>query len=331
MKKKMFLITLILIFICAGVIVTYNLKNKKNNKEMFLSGNIEVTEASIGFKMPGRVVERIVDEGDTVKKGDMLARLDDSEIALMVSQGRAFLEEARIKLAEMSAGSRFQEIKLARAQAKAQEAELEKTKNDYVRAEILYKNGAISASSFDAAKSAYDARTALHRSSLESLSLIREGPRKEEITIAAQKVKQAEAALAVSGQRLKDTAVCSPMDGVVLKKHVEAGETIASGIPVVTIGDLGNPWVKVYVKEDMLGLIKLGQKAKITVDTFKGKAYEGFVSFISSEAEFTPKNVQTQEERVKLVFGVKIKVKNINNELKPGMPADVMIDLRHEN
>lgn len=331
MKKKVFLIALIVIFMCTAAIITYNMKNKKNNREMLLSGNIEVTEANIGFKIPGRVIERIVDEGDTVKEGDLLAKIDDSEITFMVSQGKAFLEEARAKLAEMSAGSRFQEIELARAQAKAQEAELEKTKNDYERAEILYKNGAISASSFDAAKSAYDARKALHRSSLESLSLVREGPRKEEITIVGQKVKQAEAALAVSEQRLKDTIIYAPMDGVVLKKHVEVGETIASGIPVVTIGDLGNPWVKVYVKEDMLGWIRLGQKTKITVDTFKGKVYEGVVSFISSEAEFTPKNVQTREERVKLVFGVKIKVKNINNELKPGMPADVRIDLRHEN
>jgi HlyD family secretion protein len=103
------------------------------------------------------------------------------------------------------------------------------------------------------------------------------------------------------------------------------GETLAAGAPVFTIGDLENPWIKVYVKEDKLGLVKLGQKAEVRTDSYPKKVYEGTVSYISSEAEFTPKNVQTQEERVKLVFGVKVKVKNENNELKPGMPADVKI------
>jgi HlyD family secretion protein len=119
--------------------------------------------------------------------------------------------------------------------------------------------------------------------------------------------------------------IYAPVSGVVLRKNVELGETVSPGIPVYTIGDLENPWIKVYVKEDKLGFVKLGQKAKITVDSYPGKVYEGKISYISSEAEFTPKNVQTQEERVKLVFGIKVSVKNINDELKPGMPADARI------
>jgi len=129
-------------------------------------------------------------------------------------------------------------------------------------------------------------------------------------------------------ERLKDTMLFSPISGVVLRKNGELGETLSAGTPVFTIGDLENPWVKVYVKEDRLGQIKLGQKADVRVDSFKNKTYEGTVTFISSEAEFTPKNVQTEEERVKLVFGVKVKVKNENGELKPGMPADVKITLK---
>ena len=124
------------------------------------------------------------------------------------------------------------------------------------------------------------------------------------------------------------TALYAPINGVVLKKNIELGETVAQGTPIYTIGDLANPWIKVYVKEDKLGLVKLGQKAEVRVDTYPDKAYEGWVSFISSEAEFTPKNVQTQEERVKLVFGVKVRVRNVNNELKPSMPADVRIAVK---
>jgi HlyD family secretion protein len=132
----------------------------------------------------------------------------------------------------------------------------------------------------------------------------------------------------LSLERLNDSIIYARASGVVLQKNVEPGETVASGLPIFTIGDLSNPWIKVYVKEDKLGLIKLGQKAEITTDSYPGKKYEGTVTYISSEAEFTPKNVQTQEERVKLVFGVKVSVQNMNDELKPGMPADVKIVLK---
>jgi len=160
------------------------------------------------------------------------------------------------------------------------------------------------------------------------LSLAQEGTRKEEIKIAEHRAEQARAALSASEVRFKDTVIYAPMAGVVMRKNVEIGETVGQGISVFTIGDLTNPWIKVYVKEDKLGLVKLGQKAKITIDAYKGKTYEGVVSYISSEAEFTPKTVQTPEERVKLVFGVKVQVKNEAGDLKPGMPADVRIVLK---
>ncbi len=115
---------------------------------------------------------------------------------------------------------------------------------------------------------------------------------------------------------------------MILRKHAEVGETTRAGIPVFTVGNLASPWVKVYVKEDKLGMVKLGEKAKISTDSYPEKVYEGTVTFISPEAEFTPKNVQTKEERVKLVFGIEVSVDNTSDELKPGMPADVRIDIR---
>jgi len=127
---------------------------------------------------------------------------------------------------------------------------------------------------------------------------------------------------------LRDTVITAPVSGVVLRKNSEAGETVAAGAAVYSLGDLENPWIRVYVKEDKLGLVKLGQKAEVMTDSFPNKTYLGIVTMISSEAEFTPKNVQTQEERVKLVFALKVSVKNENGELKPGMPADVKIILR---
>lgn len=328
MKKKGILIVLTLIAIGIAVFVINNFTKHTDDGVMILSGNVEATEINVGFKIPGRVLKRLVDEGDKVKAGDLIARLDNAELASVVAQNGASLKEATTKLAELVAGSRSQEIEQAKANMSAQEAELQKVKKDYERAEILYKNGAISASQFDAARSAYDYRAALYKNAYEALSLVKEGPRKEDIKIAEHRLEQAKAALAVSEQRLKDTLIYAPINGVVLRKNVEVGETIASGTPVVTIGDLENPWVKVYVKEDKLGSVKLGHKAGITVDSYKNKSYEGTVTYISSEAEFTPKTVQTPEERVKLVFGVKVRVKNEKGELKPGMPADVRILLK---
>lgn len=328
MKKKIFLIVGILVVAIAVIVVVSHLRDRKDDNVMVLSGNVEVTEANIGFKIPGRLAERPVDEGQRVKKDDLLARLDGAEPENIVRQNRAALEEAETRLAELKAGSRKQEVGQAAANVDAHEAELLRVRKDYERAELLYKNGAISAAQYDAAKSSYDSRAAMVKNAREALSLVKEGPRKEDIRMAEHRVAQLRAALATSEERLKDTVLYAPFEGVILRKNAELGETVAQGTPVFILGDLDNPWIKVYVKEDKLGLVKPGQKAKVTTDTFKGKSYEGAVSYVSSEAEFTPKTVQTQEERVKLVFGVKVSVKNDNWELKPGMPADVRIDVK---
>jgi HlyD family secretion protein len=328
MKRKKTLIAALAVVVAAAIYLIINLGDHRDDGSMFLSGNVEITETNVGFKIPGRVTEIPVEEGSVVKEGDLLARLDGAELSSMVAQNRAFLQESSARLSELRAGARTQEIEQAKANVIAQEAELKKLKQDYERADVLYKNGAISKAQFDAAKSAYDVRAAMHKSAQEALSLAREGTRKEDIKMGEYRVEQARAMLAASETRSKDTVIYAPIEGAVLRKNVELGETVSQGIPVFTIGDLKSPWIKVYVKEDKIGLIKLGQKAQISVDSYKGKTYEGVVSFVSSEAEFTPKTVQTPEERVKLVFGVKIRIKNENDELKPGMPADVRIVLK---
>lgn len=327
MKKKRIIIAAIIIV--AVVVIVFILFGKKGDDgTLMLSGNVEVTEANLGFKMPGRVVERLVDEGCRVKAGDMLARLDNAELKNLVRQNKAALQEAETKLSELKTGSRKQEVEQGKALVNVQEAELIKAKKDYERAEILYKNGAISATQHDTAKSVYDTRTGMLKNAQEALSLIREGPRQEYIKMAGHRVEQAKAALAVSEEKLKDTVLYAPFEGIILKKNIEIGETVAQGHAVFTLGDLDSPWIKVYVKEDKLGFVKLGQKANITTDSYKNKSYDGTITFISSEAEFTPKTVQTQEERVKLVFGIKVSVKNRGWDLKPGMPADVKIAVK---
>jgi HlyD family secretion protein len=325
--KRPIIVGIIILIIIFGVLI-YLFRNQKDTGVLSLSGNIEVTEANVGFKLPGRIVELVVDEGYAVKVGQLLARLDSAELASVVMQNKASLQEAMTKLSELKAGSRTQEVERAQANVSAQAADLEKAKKDFERADILYKNGAISASQFDAALNAYNAKAAQYKGAQETSSLVKEGPRKEDIQAAEYRVQQVKAMLNTSEEKLKDTMLYAPIAGVVIRKNVELGETLAAGMPALTIGDLESPWVKVYVKEDRLGQVKLGQKAEVKVDSFKNKTYEGTITFISSEAEFTPKNVQTEEERVKLVFGVKVKVKNVNGELKPGMPADVRISVK---
>lgn len=326
--KKRILIALVIIAIGVTAVMIKRNNSRVDDGSLPLSGNVEVTEVDLGFKSSGRLSELLVEEGQRVKKGDRLAVLERAELEGLVNQNRAHLSEMQARVEELKVGSRPQELEQAGAGVRAAGAELVKAKNDYGRAEMLYKNGAISEQQMDAAKRGYDVAMAQHQKAVEVMSLAKEGPRKEELKAAKERIQQATAALRVSEERLNDAVLYAPVSGVVLRKNIEPGETVASGVPVYTIGDLENPWVKVYVKEDKLGLLKLGHKAGVTVDSYPGKIYEGKVTYLSSEAEFTPKSVQTQEERVKLVFGAKVSVKNVNDELKPGMPADVRIKLQ---
>jgi HlyD family secretion protein len=275
MRKKV-LVAVIALLAIAGVVAYQYLRISRNDGTLPLSGTVEVTEVNVGFKVPGRIADLRVQEGQRVSKGERIALLENAELRSIVEQGRAAVRNA--------------------------EAEYEKARKDHDRYRALSEDGAVSTQQLDSATKAHD--------------------------VARSQLDQARAALRTAEVRLNDLTADAPVSGTVLSRNVEAGETVAAGVAVYTIGDLENPWVKVYVNETKLGLVKLGQKAQVFVDTFPDKAYEGRITYIASEAEFTPKNVQTQEERVKLVFGVKVSVKNISDELKPGMPADVKIMMR---
>jgi len=325
MKKKLIIAAVVLAIAGVAAFVLLDRMNHEDEGALVVSGNVEATEVDIGFRMPGRVEALMADEGDIVVKGSKLASIDSRQAASEVARARANLREARVRLEELKSGSRPQELKQADAEVDFAGAELAKAKKDFERSEMLYSNGAIAAAQHDAYARAFDTGKARYDAALQKRSLVAEGPRNEDIRAAGFRVEQAEAALQGSLAALEDASVYSPIDGVVLSRNSEVGETVAAGSPVYTIGDLESPWIKVYVREASLGMVKLGQKAEITTDSYPGKVYDGTVSRISSEAEFTPRNVQTLEERVKLVFGVEVRVSNLDGELKPGMPADVRI------
>lgn len=393
MKKRILIIAVLLLIGIAGFFAFRHFTGLEDASGLRFSGNIEVTEAQMSFRISGRMQQRLVEEGDTVTAGQPLARLDKTDQQIGVSRAEANLAHARAVLAELEAGSRSEDIDRAEARVlqaryslnelengsrvediEAAQAELDqavaaeksavvqlnRARSEYDRYTDLYKTDSVSKDIFEDFKARYD--TAINqvteaqgrtRSATQKLSLLKAGPRVEQIRQAEAALKQAEAeyALVKAGprkevieqararlqaeaagleqarQQLVYTELLSPMNGVVLSVAAEPGEYLNPASPVLTLGRLDRPWLRAYINEKDLGRIKLDQMVEVSTDSFPGKTYQGRVSFISALAEFTPKTVQTFEERVKLMYRIKVSLDNDDNELKPGMPADGLIGL----
>ncbi len=392
MKKRLILVILaVVVLAIAGGILWSQRNGRDEALHIRLSGNMELTQVDISFKVAGKLIERAVNEGDTVKKGQLIARIDQVQTMrqnqaqqasvqsaqMQLSQSatsiawqqatneadielrKAEIRQAQANLDQLVNGSRPEEIQQAQAAVADARTQAEQARLDWERAQTLYKNDDISTAQRDQYQARFNSTAALLRQAEERSALVKEGPRKEEIAAARAALARAQAALKVSEanalevkrkqedlagrkaeiqraqaqlgvteSQLDDTSVSSPIDGVVLVKSAEIGEVLAAGTTVVTIGDLDHPWLRGYIKETDLGRVKLGQKVKLTTDSYPGKEYWGHVSFIASEAEFTPKQIQTKEERVKLVYRIKIEVDNSSHELKANMPVDAEIELQ---
>lgn len=287
-----------------------------------VSGTIEITTTELSFKVPGRVGERLVDEGETVAAGRVVARLEDQDLANDVALRQAQVEAARHALAELEAGSRREEVGQAEAALSRAEAEERRATDDFRRLSALFEKEVISRQAYDAAKAASETARARTREAREGLALVRKGPRAERIDQARARLREALEALREAQTRHGYATLLAPTAGLVMAKHVEPAEQVNAGTPVVTIGNFNDTWLRAYIPETELGRVKVGQGVRVTTDTWPGKKYEGTITFIAGDAEFTPKNVQTEKERVKLVYRIKIAMPNPNMELKPGMPAD---------
>ena len=292
------------------------------------SGTVDATDVSISFRVPGILRQRPVDEGSVVKPGEVLAALDTREASARLRQAQAAELAAQARLRDMEQGYRPQEIAEAGAQVQQVQANLANLKEEARRSENLYATGAVSRQRRDKDDAAASVAQEQHRAASERLKLLQSGFRKETIAVARAQLAEAQAAVEAAKVALEDLQVTSTINGTVTRKHAEPGETLAAGRPVVTITDVTHPWVRVYMPENQIGQVQLGAPARIKIDTFPDREFTGRVSYVSSQAEFTPKNVQTQEERVKLVFAVNVTVDNPEGALKPGMPADVSIAAR---
>jgi HlyD family secretion protein len=290
------------------------------------SGTIEGTEADLGFQLGGRVALITPREGDRVTAGDVLARLEQNELDARRAAAVAQAEGARALLVELERGARPEEVRQSQSSVTAAQQRMQETEAALTRARRLYEGGAVSREDLDHAVTANAVARAQYQQAREQMSMVNEGPRTERVQAQRAAVRQAEAAIAQVQANTDNAIIRAPFSGVVTVRHREPGESTAAGAPVLTLMNTDDRWVRIYVREDQVGRVALGQQARITSDSHPGKTFNGRVSFIASEAEFTPRNVQTNEERVKLVYAVKVTiVGDAALDLKPGIPADVVL------
>ncbi|MCE1245439.1 MAG: efflux RND transporter periplasmic adaptor subunit [Firmicutes bacterium] len=427
-KNKAMVIIPVVIIIAAVITWVWYFRNH-NNGEVKYSGVVEATTYDLSFEIAGKIKRYFVKEGDRVKKGTLLAALDDETLRAQLHQSQARLQTAQANLDNLIAGSRPQEIKQAQAKLAMAKADLEQLENgptshqldqayssmlaseerykmtengyrkedvesaknslqsaksnyeiakkDYDRYQNLYKIEAVSAQTldnkrnqFEIAKSNYDnAQENLKKMSTgyreeekassyqdyqslkaryddlaagtryeqieksrndvkyweNQLSLLVEGSRKDDIKAARKKVDEAEAAVEMAKIQLKNSRIFAPADAVVITKNFEEQERTAANVPVISLADIEHPWVYIFIPEPQMNSVKLGQPASISVDSFKDRKFTGKISRIYEKAEYTPKFIQTEQERVNLVFKAKVEVDNPDMALKPGSPADVRI------
>jgi HlyD family secretion protein len=296
----------------------------KNTDTLKASGTVEATEAQLGFQAVGRIENVFADEGDSVRSGEVLARLDAAEMKARIEQAEAQADAARAVLTEMEHGSRREEIAQARAARDAASQRFNDAARDLERVRTLHDGGAVSQETFDKTQVAHEvARNQLEQAE-EQFKLVEQGPRAERIEAARAQLAQAEAVVRTMQASLDNMIIVAPFDGIVTVRHREEGETVPLGSPVLNLLNRNDRWIRIYVPETRVGELRIGQTASITFDSYPDKTYRGEVVFIASQAEFTPKTVQTAEERVKLVYAVKVRiVDDPSYDLKPGVPADV--------
>lgn len=291
-----------------------------------VTGTIEAIQVDVSARIAGRITERPVNEGDRVVAGQVLVRLDEAELAAEVRRQEAAVRTAQSTLNDLVAGARHEEMEDARAALQSASATREWTERDFRRAEGLFRQTLIAAQEVDRARQAYEVAAAQEKSARQKVLLLEAGSRPDQVEAARGQLAQARNALDTARTRLKEMTVLSPLDGVVLRKNLEVGELAAPGVPILTLMNPADIWVRAYVPEEEVARIKVGSPARVSVDGYPARRFPGRITEIASEAEFTPRNVQTRKERVNLVFRIKIAVDNPEGILKPGMPADADID-----
>ena len=318
MNKKLVLITLV------GLAVAACAPRAAKNV-ISATGTIEAIEVDVASKVSGQILNLAVDEGAKVRSGDLLATVDHATADIQLRQAQAGVDLAQAQLVLLRNGARKEDIQQAESALTQAEANLRVAQDDAKRMRELAKTGSVTPKSRDDAEARLTVAEAQKSAAVDSLNKLRRLARPEEIQAAEARLAQAAAAADLLRKTIADCTITAPAGGVVTRKAVEPGEIVSPGSTVVTLSELDNVYVMIYVTEKELGRVRLGDAADVSIDAFPGRAFPGRVTYISPEAEFTPKNIQTKEDRVKLVFGVKVEIENREGLLKPGLPADATV------
>jgi HlyD family secretion protein len=300
--------------------------NNNENGELSLSGTVEARETVLAFQVSGRIGKLLVDEGEAVSQGQEVATLVTADYEQAVIRARAEVAAAEAALAALVAGSREQEIGVARATLEQARAEERFARDELQRIRSLIAKKLTSEENLDQARLRLDVASAAVNRAKQQLLLLQEGPRKEDIDRARAELEARKSALQTAEQQLSYTRLVSPADGLITLRQSEAGEVVSAGKPVFRLAELKRPWVRAYINEVDLTRVRLGQSATVTVDGLPDRSFDGTLTFISPKAEFTPKSVETRALRVDLVYRVRVQLQDPDGLLKLGMPADVVFE-----
>lgn len=317
------------IVIIATVVLIIGCNSNKENKLIEVTGTIEATNVIVSSLVAGEVISIFKDEGDRASIGDTLLIIDPTTYKIKLREAEALLLSAEAQYELVRNGARKEDIQQAQQLLKQSEVNLQTAQNDKIRFENLYETKSISRKQYEDALAKYELTLAQYNSAKENFLKIQNISRPEELKQAKANVERLKANVDLIKKSLNDCFITAPISGIVVKKFVEAGETVTNLSSLIKISDLSQVELTVYVNEKDLPKIKLSQPVDVKVDAYPEKTYKGKIIFISPEAEFTPKNIQTKEERTKLVFAVKVKIDNPEYELKSGIPADAFIKVEN--
>lgn len=321
--KRPLVAGLALVLVAASAVLWFRQHPQAGNSPLVLQGNVDVRQADLAFKIAGRIADMTVQEGDKVAAGQVLAHLEQINYQAALDQAQGQQDSAAAALAELEHGSRPEEIDQAKAQVAQAEAAVVNARLTFKRQQELVKSDFTSHSNYDLAEASLRQAEAQLASAKAALALAVKGPRQEKIDAAHGQFDQARAALALARQNLADTALAAPEDGVVLSRVREPG-TIAGAGEIVYSLVLTHPvWIRAYVPEPLLDHVRPGQKAEIVTDG--GRRYSGQVGYVSPLAEFTPKTVQTPEQRAELVYRLRVVVAEEDGNLRQGMPVTLRL------
>ena len=325
-KMKIVLLSIILCFFIASF---YGC-SKNNGGNISATGVIEGVEVRVSAQVGGKIARITFQEGDFVSLNDTLAEIEHQRLAYQLQGAEAVVKSAQAQLELLLNGARAEDIEQAENAVKQAEANLKQVREDLRRTRELFDSGSATKKQIDDLETALVIAESQYNSAEQALFKLQRFARPEEIAIAQANLENARAQYNSLAKNISDCYILAPIEGVVTAQPFEAGENIAHGGVIAVISDLSEVELMIYVTEKELGAVKIGQEVEVTIDSHPKRIFLGKVIYISQEAEFTPKNIQTKEERVKLMFGVKVKIDNAEGILKPGMPADARIKIIHE-